>query len=285
MTLGEKIKSIRKSRGMTQSALCENLITRNMLSQIESGKASPSLDTLKAISERLEVSLSYLVSEEDSLFLYEKLKKIKRIKELYLQHRFGDCIKEASNLSEGDDEIYLILADCYFNIGKHYALYGYLNKGLSALNASLEYSNKTIYDTTAINAVTVLFIALCKNAKSPLLELDSAKYERVIENNFEYELYKYITKDYSYNFKNENLKNHILAKEKMSKRDYRGALEVLMKIEANKKDYNAHVFLSVYSDIDRAQRSSSIRSPSRFSLRAKSICFAVFHSMTCFAVT
>lgn len=250
MTLGEKIKSIRKSRGMTQSALCENLITRNMLSQIESGKASPSLDTLKAISERLEVSLSYLVSEEDSLFLYEKLKKIKRIKELYSQHRFGDCIKEASNLSEGDDEINLILADCYFNIGKHYALYGYLNKGLSALNSSLEYSNKTIYDTTGINAVTVLFIALCKNAKSPLLELDSAKYERVIENNLEYELYKYITKDYSYNFKNENIKNHILAKEKMSKRDYRGALEVLMKIEANKKDYNAHVFLAVYSDIE-----------------------------------
>ena len=250
MTLGEKIKSIRKMRGITQSALCENLITRNMLSQIECGKASPSLDTLKAISERLEVSLSYLVSEEDSMFLYEKLKRIKRIKELYSQLRFSECIKEASLLSERDDEINLILADCYFNIGKHYALYGYLNKSLSALNASLECSSKTIYDTTAINAVTVLFIALCKNVKSPLLELDSEAFEKVIENKLEFEFYKYLTKDYTYNFKDENLKNHVLAKEKMAKRDYRGALDLLMKIEANKKHYNAYVFLAVYTDIE-----------------------------------
>jgi hypothetical protein len=183
-------------------------------------------------------------------FFYEKEKRITRIKELYRQYRFSDCIKECMKLSERDDEINLILADCYYNIGKHYVLYGALNKGATALNNSLKYSSETVYDTTAINNATRIYISLCKNVKSPLLEFDREGFERTLAEKLEYELYKYVTKDNTYNYKNESLRNHVLAKERIAKRDYRGALDILLKIEANKKSYNAHVFFNVYTDIE-----------------------------------
>ena len=114
----------------------------------------------------------------------------------------------------------------------------------------LEYSKETIYDTSAIRNVALLYTALCKNIKSPLLEFQRESFEHTLCDVFDYEFYKYIIKDYNYGFKNENFKNHVIAKRKMSERDYRGALEVLLKIEGNKKNYNAHVFFNVYSDIE-----------------------------------
>lgn len=250
MTLGEKIKALRKRKAMTQSSLSEGIVTRNMLSQIESGKASPSLDTLKLLSERLGISVSYLVSDDENEFFYEKEKRIGRIKELYRQFRFSDCVKECSLLSERDDEINLILANCYFNIAKYHVLYGSLVRGLSGFEKMLEHARETVYDTTAIRNVSMLYIALCKNIKSPLLEFEREKFEYILENTLDYEFYKYIIKDYDYKYKNENFKNHVLAKKKMAERDYRGALELLLRVENNKKDYNSHVFFAVYSDIE-----------------------------------
>lgn len=250
MTLGEKIKALRKRKGITQRLLSDGIVTRNMLSQIECSKASPSLDTLKLLAERLGVSVSYLVSEDENEFFYEKERRIERIKELYRQLRFADCIKECEQLSERDDEISLILANCYFNIGKHFALYGSLNRGQASFEQMMKYANETVYDTSAIRNVSYIYIALCKNIKSPLLEFDRQKFESTLVNVFDYELYKYIVKDYDYKFSNENFKNHILAKKKMSERDYRGALDLLLKVESNKSSYNSHVFFVVYSDIE-----------------------------------
>ena len=55
MKIGEKIREARIERGLTQSEVAADKITRNMLSAIESGKASPSLDTLLHISSRLDI--------------------------------------------------------------------------------------------------------------------------------------------------------------------------------------------------------------------------------------
>ena len=250
MTLGEKIKSIRTSKAITQNALSDGIVTRNMLSQIECSKASPSLETLTRLAERLEVSVAYLISDEENGFFYEKERKIDRIKELYKQNRFSDCIKECEKLSERDDEINLILAISYYNIGKRDVLFGALAKGESELATSIKYSSETMYDTADINNSALVYIALCKNIKSPLLEFNKDAFEKSVFDNLEYELYKYITKDFDYQYKNETLKNHAEAKKRMAARDYRGALDILLKIEANKKDYNAHVFFNVYTDIE-----------------------------------
>ena len=60
MEIGEKIKKLRTEKLMTQKELAGPEITRNMLSRIENGAAQPSLDTLRYIAKKLNVSVSYL---------------------------------------------------------------------------------------------------------------------------------------------------------------------------------------------------------------------------------
>ncbi len=60
--LGRKIREIRIAKHMTQNDVAGTFITRNMLSQIENGVASPSIKTLEHISKVLEVPLEQLVS-------------------------------------------------------------------------------------------------------------------------------------------------------------------------------------------------------------------------------
>ena len=76
MLLGEKIKAARRSKKITQSQLAGDKVTRNMISRIETGTANPSLDTIKYLAQRLSLPVSYLLSEDDDLFFYEKKEKI-----------------------------------------------------------------------------------------------------------------------------------------------------------------------------------------------------------------
>ena len=72
MTLGEKIRSLRKERKMTQAALCGDFMTRNMLSQIENDSATPSLSTVCFIAKQLSVSVGYLIDEDADSLAYRK---------------------------------------------------------------------------------------------------------------------------------------------------------------------------------------------------------------------
>ena len=63
MTLGEKLLQARLESGLSQRQLCGDVITRNMLSQIEHGTARPSMDTLQYLAARLGKSISYFLEE------------------------------------------------------------------------------------------------------------------------------------------------------------------------------------------------------------------------------
>ena len=54
-TLGKRIKEARLAKKMTQSEVVGDFITRNMLSQIESGSATPSVKTLEYLCKVLEI--------------------------------------------------------------------------------------------------------------------------------------------------------------------------------------------------------------------------------------
>ena len=68
MELGEKLRQARLERGLSQRQLCGDLITRNMLSQIENGAARPSMDTLRALADRLGKPVSYFLEEGNANF-------------------------------------------------------------------------------------------------------------------------------------------------------------------------------------------------------------------------
>ena len=64
MELGQRLKAERLERGLSQRQLCGDVITRNMLSQIENGTARPSMDTLRYLAGELGKPLSYFLEED-----------------------------------------------------------------------------------------------------------------------------------------------------------------------------------------------------------------------------
>lgn len=64
MELGEKIRQARLDARLSQRQLCGDVITRNMLSQIESGKAKPSMATLQYLAGQLGRPVGYFLDEE-----------------------------------------------------------------------------------------------------------------------------------------------------------------------------------------------------------------------------
>ena len=67
MTLGEKLLRARQEASLSQRQLCGDVITRNMLSQIEHGTARPSMETLRYLASRLEKPVSYFLEEDAAL--------------------------------------------------------------------------------------------------------------------------------------------------------------------------------------------------------------------------
>ena len=67
MELGMRIKQARQEAGLSQRQLCGDMITRNMLSQIENGSARPSMDTLRFFARQLGKPVSYFLDEAPQL--------------------------------------------------------------------------------------------------------------------------------------------------------------------------------------------------------------------------
>ena len=77
MTFAEKLKELRKQKGISQEQLAEKIyVSRQAITKWESGNGIPDIENLIAISNLFNESLDSLLSEEKSLvskneFLYE----------------------------------------------------------------------------------------------------------------------------------------------------------------------------------------------------------------------
>ena len=60
-SIAEKLKAVRLRRGLTLKTVATAIgVSESMISQIERGQVSPSIDTLLGLAETLEVRLEYL---------------------------------------------------------------------------------------------------------------------------------------------------------------------------------------------------------------------------------
>ena len=70
MELGEKLKTLRAERGLTQEQLAAKLyVSRTAVSKWETGGGSPNLDSLQAVARLFDVSVDDLLSADDLIVL------------------------------------------------------------------------------------------------------------------------------------------------------------------------------------------------------------------------
>ncbi len=256
MTLGEKIKKARISQKITQKELAGDKITRNMLSQIENGKATPSLETLNYVADALKLPLAYFFSENDDSFLYEKAALINNIYKAFSSGEYKYCIKLIKRLNKKDDELYLILTTSHFELGKRSFSSGALLSAKENFELAKEYSEKTVFNTNHMTSIMPMYMAIIKNVQAPLLEFDIPEYQNGLYETFDYEFFKYLTLDYDYSYKNKIFKKHLDAKLLIKERNYPEALNLLLDLaeESIKKSYNAFAVFNIYSDIENCYK-------------------------------
>lgn len=110
--LGKRIKEARLARKMTQSDVVGDFITRNMLSQIESGTANPSVKTLTYLAKVLQLPVNYLlpdeleVLDEDENAVIKDFEALNKMKNAYKRGDYADAIKYAEQFIGNDSVIY-----------------------------------------------------------------------------------------------------------------------------------------------------------------------------------
>ena len=117
--IGARLRRLRQESGMTQSALADGTVSRNMLSMIESGAATPAVDTLADFADKLGVSLAYFFADENEERLYKKEQLTDDIYFLYSNKRYEEAARLCDSV--GDDfETNFISVRCRMELGAGY---------------------------------------------------------------------------------------------------------------------------------------------------------------------
>lgn len=257
MELGEKIKKRRLELGLTQAALTGEQITRNMLCQIEKGKATPSLPTLLYLADRLEMPIGYFFCEEEEEFFFRKQKVFPRLLQLYHAGAYTECLRTfEKELGECDDELGLMMAACSLDCGRRAWHNGAFESAIAYLSSTMDYINETSYPTAHLRAACQLYMAISANVQSPLLEFNELGYIDCLREAGCLDVYCYLTERQDYVFENTFYAEHLRARGLMRAGRYADALTVMAEIEKQKgaEQITAFLLFRVYSDMEVCYR-------------------------------
>lgn len=167
--LGKRIKEARLAKKMTQSEVVGTFITRNMLSQIESGNASPSIKTLEYISKALDIPLNQLMTNEESTDSSVSAKLSDSESDTYISakqkyqtqdyiaviHSLESSLSEDSSLY---DETAALLAITYYKQAQQSYKEHYFSQGIAYAKRAVSLATKGLFSSTELKTKALLLL-------------------------------------------------------------------------------------------------------------------------------
>ncbi len=278
--IGERIRTIRQRRGITQAELAGSDITRNMLSRIENGGALPSLPTLCAIAERLDVPVGALLGDLED---YVNRKLSDEIRGLISQKKYMRAIElyNTSEQKEVSDDMANMLGTAYLGRAKELYLQGKLTDSVEKLDLADEFCRvssraeaSTLDGIFLLRCMILDSSALRSETSSPLLTESTDKLRSMIFDNNGMAIYLYCkarlgniaNKPYSQphedagtlraelmplinGIKDDVYRLHIDAKLYMAESDYLEAKARLLSLVA-RADASPSLMYNMYADLE-----------------------------------
>ncbi len=182
MSIGEQIKRLRLAKNMTQSELAGDQVSRNMLSLIENGRATPSLETLEALASKLKVSPAFLLSEGEEKSALVKSAHLADIRLAFSGRNYRICADLCRRLYDEsgvpDHEVDLILSESLFENARDALFSDRVREACRLFDKAVYYATRTAYYTQHLLAAVGMYFdyleMLSPSLVSENLEPDAA---------------------------------------------------------------------------------------------------------------
>ena len=159
VTLGKKIKEARLKKKLTQNEVVGDFITRNMLSQIESGTANPSVKTLEYLCRVLEIPSSQLIDEQTP----QTVGEYAQLRASFINGDYKAVI--ASDMADGfSDESSALKAKAYLSLARELSQSEKaedMQRAIEYCRQAGELSKGGIFGNSAVNAEAKELIKSC----------------------------------------------------------------------------------------------------------------------------
>lgn len=156
--LGRKIKEARLAKKMTQAEVVGNFITRNMLSQIESGNAMPSIKTLTYLASVLDLPLNQLLgSAVATVSPTQFLQTVKQdLRDGHYEAVIAACV---SGLPAIADELDALAARACLARARELAADSPLEVVTDLVQRSIDYAGQGLYANESLKSEALLFLS------------------------------------------------------------------------------------------------------------------------------
>ena len=159
MTLGQKLRQTRQARGLSQRQAAGGCITRNMLSQIENDQATPSMRTLEHLARTLDVSVGWLLSDEQTDAALDRMRKARA---RFRQEDYAGCLAlfEGADAPQDDETLLLCsMAVCHLAEGalgeERFA------RAQELAQKALDWNRKSLYQVPDVQMRALEVLARC----------------------------------------------------------------------------------------------------------------------------
>lgn len=158
MTLGQKLRQTRLSKGLSQSQVAGSCVTRNMLSQIENDQASPSMRTLEHLARALDVSVGWLLSDEQTDAALDRMRKARA---LFREEDYAGCLALFAQDAPGDDEMLLLCAEAAGRLAELALSDENYEKAKDLAQQALDWNRKSLYENAQVQTQALDVLARC----------------------------------------------------------------------------------------------------------------------------